>query len=125
MKKLSYTLKQKKIIAILMCINFFALVVNLLGIKGNITSGSGADKTIFNIFTHSKGFQYRILNMFDDVRFADNYEEFWPFVEFTKSHNLAGYLFKGIFCYFDFSEFIIYSILIFGIPLLIKLFMQK
>ena len=108
-----------------MCINFFALIVNLLGIRGRFVSVEGREKNVVNIFTHSKGFKYKILNLFEDGRFKDNYEEFWPFVDFTNSNNLSGSIFKGIFCYFDFSEFIIYSIIIFGIPLLIKLFKQK
>lgn len=121
----NYSIRQKKIITVLMCINLLALITNFLGIQGRIASGKGEEKIIFNFFTNSKGFSFNFLNYWEDVRFNDNYQEFWPFVEFEKSSNVSGLLFKGVFCYFDFSEFIIYSLIIFGTPLLIKLFKQK
>ena len=124
---MTYSLKEKKFLIILMIINFFALVVNFVGLKGNIIGrgvGSG-DNTNINIFTNSTGFSYSSIAPQFEVRFKDNYEHFWPFVDFTSDDNLIGYIFKGIFCYFDFTEFVLYSILIFGMPLFLKLMKIK
>lgn len=124
MRKLSYTQKQKKCIIILIIINFVALTVNLFGIKGNIIGGGigSGDKTNINIFTNSKGFSYDTLAIQYETSFKSNTKHFWPFVEYTSDNNFTGYIFKGIFSYYDFTEFIFYMILILCIPLLLNFF---
>lgn len=107
-----YLIAKRNIIIILMCINSFALIVNVLGIRGSFDDSRCPDYMSHNLLTER--------NNEDEKEYRQN---FWPFVKFFKSSDNYFYCdggweawhrksFRGIFRYYDYSEFFVYSILI-------------
>ncbi len=111
-----YLISKRNIIIILMCINSFALIVNVLEIKGSIKDGRCPDYMSHYLLSDgdwSKSFS----GYYGENRYQQN---FWPFVKFSK-HSEGSYYcyggrdrkeFCGIFRYYDYSEFFIYSALV-------------
>jgi hypothetical protein len=108
-----YLIAKRNFIIILMCINSFALIVNVLEIKGSFKDGRCPKYMSHCLLTDGVGYygenQYR--------------QNFWPFVTFFESSDNYFYCdggweswhrksFRGIFRYYDYSEFFLYSILI-------------
>lgn len=83
---------ERRVVIICMVINSFALFVNEFELQGKM-------KNCFKIFTN------------EGDKFVVNSEQFYPFVDFTNRDNC----FNGIFPYYDSGEFFVYTILIFGI----------
>lgn len=104
-----HLISKRNIIILLMCINSFALIVNFLEIKGEIKDNR----------CPSQGISHYILSdgREDDDFSSNPYQQnFWPFVKFLKPSSSAKYYcgreiaeFKGVFRYFDYSEFLVYS----------------
>ena len=115
MKYLNFTDKEKKIILILMLINCFALFVNYFGLSPKIKNSDNDYYICF--FTNSVktegyyGSAYGTnLVHYSPHKFESN---FYPFVDFYKSW-YDGYYFNGVFPYFDYTEFLVYTLLIFS-----------
>lgn len=117
MKYFKFTLKEKKIITTLMIINFFALFVNYFGLSINFKHNS--DNYYICLFTNAKK-QYSI--SIDEVYSGTNLKvyttenwtpEFYPFVRFYGKW-YDGFYFNGLFPYYDYTEFLVYSVFIFG-----------
>ncbi len=120
MKFKEYLIGKRNIIIILMCINSCALIVNILGLQGEFKDGR-CDKIEHKFFT-----DWDISEPNDYVLRGHNESynnNFWPFVKFFKTSERAWYCdgdwetrhiesFRGIFRYYDYSEFFIYSIII-------------
>lgn len=113
MKFKEYLIGKRNIIIILMCINSFALIVNFLGLKGRFDDGR-CDQIEHNFFTDLA------ISETKHSRESHN-NNFWPFVKFfeTSERYCGGdwetrhiKSFRGIFRYYDYSEFFIYSIII-------------
>ena len=117
-----FTLKERRIIMILMLVNSIALFVNYFGLSPKFKSDY-KDDYYFCVFTNSIRSQYPIseygtnLRSFNEHLIQDN---FYPFVNFYSSW-YDGYYFNGLFPYFDYTEFLVYSLLIFGYFILKKL----
>lgn len=146
--KIEYTEKQLKIIIKLMLINCFALFVNYFGFMGVLNvSNRGLKQNYIYAFTSSTGdlggkgfsdsqsYYNTVTGSYIYQTFNDNKSDFYPFVSFIDNDtyncgidmNKTCYVrvFKGIFPYYDFSEFFVYTLLIFGLPILINFYKQK
>ena len=114
-----YLIAKRNIIIILMCINSFALIVNVLEIRGSFDDGLCPNH--MRHFLLSDGDWSRAFSgYYGGNRYQQN---FWPFVKYFKTCEYCGYCdvswenrhrkeFRGIFRYYDYSEFFVYSILI-------------
>lgn len=99
MEKFIFSKGERRFIIILMIINSLALFVNYFELRGQI-------KNCTRVFTNSG--EYTI----------NNKDYFFPFVnEFTDKKDC----FIGIFPYYDTSEFFVYTILIFGLVIVKKI----
>lgn len=114
MKNLSFTHKERKVVIVLMIINCFALFVNYFGISYRF------GKTA-HLFTNSNGISGKPIYFPYDVLYEHNTKHFYPLVDFTYNSNLHGFFFKGIFAYYDMTEFFVYTLLIFGFILIRKI----
>lgn len=108
MKFKDYLNKKRNIIIFLMCINCFALGVNMLNIRAKLHDSACPD--FINHYLLSSG-------TYGNKSLSKS--NFWPFVKYFEFSEGSYYCeagskeqFKGVFRYYDFSEFIIYSILI-------------
>ncbi len=108
MKFKDYLISKRNIIILLMCINCFALGVNMLEIKGEFKDEKCPDYIFHNLFCSGR----------DEYNARLSQQNFWPFVEYFHWSDRSYYCgggsrdeFKGVFRYFDYSEFIIYSLL--------------
>jgi hypothetical protein len=109
-----YLNSKRNIIILLMCINSFALIVNVLEIKGEIKDNRCPSQDISHYILsdgreNAPSFYWR--NPYQ--------QNFWPFVKFLVPSDNAKYYcgreiaeFKGVFRYFDYSEFFVYSLII-------------
>ena len=113
-----FLILKRNTLIILMCINCFAWGVNILGIRGEyrFTPKECSKKIERNFFSH-----YLFCSENGDSYIEEEYESnFWPFVDYFEDDRdsfLCSFdgisEFKGLFRYFDKSEFIFYSVLIF------------
>lgn len=101
---------------VLMIINAFALFVNYFGLSPKFENENGY-KTI-RLFTSATNGTLYPYNSNYDVSHADN---FYPFVKFYGNSQSFGFYFNGIFPYYDMSEFVVYTVLIFGVLFIKKL----
>lgn len=127
MKKLKFTKTERRAIIFLMLLNLFALTVNYFSLSPKIETRGTYSTLECYIFTDAAdkpyNGQYEISisphSPNTNYRYHHN-KEFWPFLKF----NVDGYKkekFRGLFPAFDHTEFLVYSALIFGIPLLRKI----
>lgn len=126
------TLKERRFLIVWTCINIFALIVNITPIRGKIRNAEESNTLIHDrvvLDSYKPGFY--IWTSGEDKIF------FWPFTKFfdkeisrvPSGNENYGFLtsksrlknFQGIFNGYDFSEFIIYSILGFAIIFVPKL----
>ncbi len=97
---------EKRILIILMAINIFAFFVNYFDLSPVYKNYQGSLNNIpvkYYFFTTKEGLDY-----------GDPSKKFYPFTKFSIDSN-REYVFRGIFPDYDQTEFIAYSILIFGI----------
>lgn len=109
-----YLIAKRNIIIVLMCINSFALIVNILKIEGSFKDWR-CSRLTHNLFYYSD-------SEYENVKSSEFKENFWPFVQFFTTDESRWYCddwedrhrneFRGIFRYYDYSEFFVYSILI-------------
>ncbi|MBA9072595.1 hypothetical protein GGR22_000721 [Flavobacterium gossypii] len=113
--RLRFSQKEKRIVIVLMLINSFALFVNYFGLSPKVDKDCG-EAYIFT-FTGREvvNYNYSYTALYD----SDLFPNFWPFVDFTYPNYCAP--FKGIFAYYDTSEFLVYTLLIFGIVIIRKI----
>lgn len=102
-----------------MCMNSFALIVNFLEIKGSFEDGKCPDYLEHYLLSDGNWSK-----SFSGYSGGNKYQQnFWPFVKFFEGTESSYYCdgdwqsrhrkeFKGIFRYYDYSEFFIYSILV-------------
>ena len=110
--KIRISKTEKRVILILMIINSFALFTNYFGISYKINDTS-------ELFTKSVGIQesYRT-DIHDEGNYlTTNKEHFYPFVDFYDGY-YKTYTFRGIFAFYDTTEFFVYTLVIFGIVLI-------
>ena len=126
MKYFKYSVKARRVIIVLMIINSFAFVVNFLNITPKITSKNDSGYEYwYYIFTDGNVYFSDITGSCDGEN--EKYKNFWPFLNYTNDRDCIKQeffyrtKFRGVFPDYDISEFIIYSIFIFGIPLLRKM----
>ena len=97
MSYLRLTKIERRVIIILMAINSFALFVNEFKLQGEIGNCS-------RLFTN------------EGEKFVNSSKYFYPFVELIERDGC----FKGMFAYYDSGEFFVYTILIFGVVFIKK-----
>lgn len=107
-----------------MLINSFALFVNYFGLSPKFKSES--DNYYFCLFTNSiksdSFYSYQSnIEKYTEYKWEEN---FYPFVKFYSSW-YDGFYFNGLFPYFDYTEFLVYSLLIFGYFILKKMINNK
>src|SRR4051812_20719601 len=113
---MNLTLKNKRFLIIWICVNAFALFVNVAKIEGDITSDKPLGNQGVHIITH-----YHLLTTIDNIFSND---KFWPFTTFYKGDSEDGLLllrnsgttgdkllFYGIFNSYNFPAFLFYSLL--------------
>ena len=121
MRYLKFTLKERRVIILLMLINCFALFVNYFGISPRFKNEN--DNYYFCLFTNSTKssdsymFYQSNLERYSEHKWEEN---FYPFVDLYDSW-YDGFYFNGVFPYFDHTEFVVYSLLIFGYFILRKM----
>ncbi len=117
-----YTVNQKKIIVVLMLINTLAFLVNFFNTQRYINSDFKPKTYILTDCTpgYFKDY-YRYKNK--TFYYRHKQEKFWPFTEFFESSSKGR--FRGLFVDYDHTEFLIYSVLIFGIPVVGRILNQK
>lgn len=130
MKKISFTQKEKRVIIVLMLVNCFALFVNIFDMSYHITgrsyeSYSSGDNEVYETVNHKTYF------LTDNGNYKKEF--FYPFTFYTEStkkeNSTSKYykkyytykVFRGIFPDYDYTEFLVYSLLIFGIPIIRKI----
>jgi hypothetical protein len=109
MKFYDYLIKNRNILVFFTCINLFALIVNVLGIKAE----------------YNDACPYVIHNMLcsGEIKNSDlSKGNFWPFVDYyevvenawrcprVQGERASG--FRGVFRFYDYSEFFIYSLVL-------------
>lgn len=131
---MKFNLREKKIIIILMSINLFALFVNYFRLSPKINIGEYNNQNEYFLFTDTK--EEHLLNQtswYTNDGISAMYEfqnpkYFWPFTKFyEEAYNSSMYTksrFRGVFTDFDQSEFLVYSLLIFGIPFIGKILVK-
>lgn len=127
------TKTEKRIIIILMTINLFAFFVNHFRLSPSFDLGEYPKTDEVFLFTDAK--ENKMLN---DNSYSDNYdlydlrssEYFYPFTKFIEKENPSyfyseGYYLKtryrGLFPDYDKSEFFVYSLLIFAVVVVRKI----
>ena len=113
--KIKVTTTEKRVVLILMLLNTFALFTNYFGLSYKLNDTS-------ELFTKSVGVQesYRTSILDDGNYLTTNKEKFYPFIDFYDGY-YNNYTFRGIFAYYDTTEFFFYTLLIFGILLIRKI----
>lgn len=131
MKKIKITQKDRRILIVLMGINLFALFVNYFELSPKFDIGDYSNKSEIYLLTDSKA--PKLLNQMswstrngNSLMYKTRHpNHFWPFTKFyEKAHFPSSRIksrFRGIFADFDHSEFIVYSLLIFGVVIIRKL----
>lgn len=106
-----------------MLINTLAFLVNFFNTQGCLNSNNKPKSFILTDCTpgYFKGY-YRYNNT--NYYYSDKREKFWPFTEFFGYYKHEE-RFRGIFVDYDHTEFLIYSVLIFGIPVAGRILNQK
>lgn len=112
---IKYSIKQRKIITVLMIINTFAFLVNFFNTQRYLSSNFKRENFIFTDCTPGYYKNYYWYNN-KTYYYINKQEKFWPFTEFFEGY--SDKRFRGIFVDYDHTEFIIYTILIFGIPVI-------
>ena len=135
MKLFKYNRKTKRTIIVLMVINMLAIFTNEFNIAPKITTDQRrffASESWYFIFTD--GNPYEKYGYQSEKCDGEKQSKFWPFVRYsqedgTNSSIIMGCFkakyfyrtaFRGLFPDYDWTEFIVYSLLIFGIPVLHK-----
>lgn len=114
MKPIKFDQKELRIIIILMIINTFALFVNYFELSPN--NGD------FFLLTDSKEFSvpsqngYSTINGRSLMYSQEHTKHFWPFVKYYDEPR-----FRGIFTDYDHTEFLVYSLVIFGFFIIRKI----
>jgi hypothetical protein len=103
----NYLISKRNAIIVLLCLNSFALLVNMLSIKG-VYDDANCPEKLYHYFWSSGSFKNDALTK----------QNFWPFVEFYEFYDFSSECngvskkkFMGIFRFYDFSEFIVYFLL--------------
>jgi hypothetical protein len=103
-----YLITRRNAIIVLMCVNCFALAVNTLDIKGKFNDDRCPDYVTHYFLSSGSSSNEKLTQ-----------QNFWPFVKYFEFSESSYYCqfgpkeaFKGIFRYYDYSEFFVYSILI-------------
>ncbi|WP_127845493.1 hypothetical protein [Psychroflexus aestuariivivens] len=127
MRKIRFTKTEKRVIIILMSINLFALTVNYFGLSPKIKDYENNVLIEYFIFTDAKEkpyhtqFKTNITPHSSRVNYKYHHgKEFYPFLDFYVDLRDEE-KFRGLFPSFDHTEFLVYSSLIFGIPLIRKI----
>jgi hypothetical protein len=127
------TKKEKRIIIILMTINLFAFFVNHFRLSPSFSIGEYPKTDEVFLFTDAK--ESKMLN---DDSYSNNYdlydlrssEYFYPFTRFVEKENPSYFRsedyylttrYRGLFPDFDKSEFFVYTLLIFAVVLVRKI----
>src|SRR5690606_12126341 len=123
MNKVNFDKKERRIIITLMAINCFALFVNYFRLSPDFKYGTYQNETEIYILTDSKAEHLMRHNIWSTNSDGTSrmYEfshksEFWPIVKFvdTHWHEPNTKRFRGIFAAYDHTEFIVYTLVIFG-----------
>lgn len=125
MRKIKFSRIEKRIIIILMFINSLALFVNIFELTVTVYD-KPYSRIKYYLFTDvgeaeimQSGYD-KMYNRFPSTNYNNFSSEFYPFVDFyieSKSEKR----FRGIFAGFDHTEFMVYTFLIIGIPLIVKI----
>nr|WP_288980830.1 hypothetical protein [uncultured Allomuricauda sp.] len=120
MKKITVSTKERRFIIVFMIINCIALFVNVF----EFNSFKDFYKDRYYYFTDNGKFDAVDINKtyFGPTKTSKDF--FYPFIDFTESTfsttaNIK-WKFRGIFPDFDYTEFIVYTIIIFGVVFLRK-----
>jgi len=135
MKKIKINQKERRIIIVFMLLNSFALLVNYFGLSPKFTTnGTSYNESVgtYNytneIFPLTDSKTQHLMSVTSGTYYADGTSEmyknrhphhFWPFTKFVDK-KYPAYRFRGIFADYDHTEFLVYSLLIFGIIILRK-----
>lgn len=131
MKKIIFTKREKRVIIVLMLINCFALFANFFNMDFKIVQERVEYSGEYNKYTT---YITNTTYFFTDAE-IDPQDFFWPILNFSVSYSKGPYekrnsssyyskeynTFRGIFSEYDYTEFLVYSALIFGIPVLRRL----
>ncbi|WP_445749971.1 hypothetical protein [Polaribacter sp.] len=145
MKKITISKRERRIIIVLMSINLFALFVNYFGmspkfdLKDNYASNIGRDEA-FILTDAGTTYLTGERNVYNVKLYNwKSTKAFWPFTEYyieenksvdnsqqypnleNKKEYYSESRFRGIFADFDHTEFLVYTLLIFGIVIVRKL----
>lgn len=112
--KMKFSQNETRTVIVLMIINSFALFVNYFGLSYRF--GNDAD-----LFTNSNGINGNYIHYPYETMYSSNSNHFYPIVEFTSNSYQGVPFFKGIFVYYDTTEFFVYTIIIFGVVIIRKL----
>jgi sorbitol-specific phosphotransferase system component IIC len=118
MKRLTLSVKERRLVIILMLVNFFALFVNYFGIAPSVKNEKGY--SLIFILTTNCIVDDNDISPFE-FQHEINHQNFFPIVKFYTESRYFGTHFKGLFPYYDFSEFFVYTLVIFGIVILRKI----
>jgi hypothetical protein len=109
-----YLISKRNIIIFLMVINSFALLVNVLEIRGKIDDPDCPEYLEHYILSDGN-WSYAFSGYYGKNPYQRN---FWPFVDFFEFSERSYYCgvgrkdrFSGFFRYFDYSEFFVYSVI--------------
>lgn len=130
MKKIKFSKLEKRVIIVLMLINCFALFVNVFGMDYHTKDEDFNPYYSGDVLTKKRTYD---INYFltDNAKQKD--KSFYPFIDFRDYENRIGGVyngsrniktiktFRGIFPDYDYTEFLVYSLLIFGIPIIRKI----
>lgn len=120
MSKIKFTLKERKIVTVLMLVNCFALFVNYFGLSPKIKNEIGEDyKCLFTNSIITSNYGGNNLENYNH-EFYKFKNRFYPFVEFYDTSS-DDFYFNGIFPYYDYTEFFVYTLAIFGFFIIRKL----
>ena|SRR5690554_4466278 len=124
MKKIKITQKQRRIIIVLMSINLFALFVNFFELSPKFNAGNYSNQNYIYLFTDSKAPSllnqngWTTINGNSMMYKTRHPNHFWPFTKFYETANSPTSIiksrFRGIFPDFDHTEFLVYTLIIFG-----------
>ncbi|MBE7634273.1 hypothetical protein G1K66_06705 [Tenacibaculum finnmarkense] len=118
-----------------MLVNSFALLVNYFGLSPKFEFGNSY-RNIDEVFLLTDSNEQDILNVSSGTYYMDGTSQmyqnrhphhFWPFTKFYEAPTriiLKWHIdtrFRGIFADFDHTEFLVYTLLIFGIVILRKI----
>lgn len=136
MKKIKISKLEKRVVIFLMLLNTFALFVNYFGVSPmhtiTVEDKQPEGHTLFyynRIYFLTDSSQHHLHNFEDNTTYlnTDNMYRnnhpyhFWPFTTFKERHfTKPTYRFRGIFADFDHTEFLCYTLLIFGVVFIKK-----